>query len=250
MCKARLWRTRVNRFFSAASSVGLVMLASLAAVITALSRIETRTQPSQVPSALENFFSSPWTSIAIIAFAIVLVIAILQTVEKYHRLTYDPTWALRYQEMFDEMAEKERPAAAKVLLKGLKESGYLSHIDTKRKELSDIDDVLDIFEDIGFYVKGAQISPEVAHHQFFHWIRGYYETARGEYIAAWRNPNKEPARWENLGYLFEITSEVEREISRKYGQCAPPQEDLEKFLLEEIDGRSEHESDEDEREKG
>jgi hypothetical protein len=43
---------------------------------------------------------------------------------------------------------------------------HAGHLRKTDLHLSDIDDVLDIFEDIGFYLYGDQLTPEVAHHSF------------------------------------------------------------------------------------
>src|SRR4029077_8270466 len=89
---------------------------------------------------------------------------------EYRKRKYDPTWTLKYQEMFDGMT-KERAEAARTILKN---KSSLSKVEEMRDELSLIDPVLDFFEDIGFYMRGDVISPETAHHHFYHWIRGYH----------------------------------------------------------------------------
>lgn len=71
----------------------------------------------------------------------------------------------------------------------------------------------------------------MAHHHFYHWLRGYYQSSR-DYIDAWQR--KEPARWEHLTDLFAITSEVEEEVEKKSGRSGARQEDLDTFLLEEM----------------
>ena len=73
---------------------------------------------------------------------------------------------------------------------------------------AEIDSVLDFFKDLGFYVKGSQISPEVAHHAFHAWIRGYYCAAR-EYMETAQE--REPTQWEFVAYLFEETHSIEIE---------------------------------------
>ena len=80
-------------------------------------------------------------------------------------------------------------------------------------ELSDIEDVLDFLEDLGFYTFGDQITPEVAHHHFYHWVRGYYNAAR-DYIE-WEQEN-EPAGWEYVKELAEVMYQVEVERSRRW----------------------------------
>jgi hypothetical protein len=70
----------------------------------------------------------------------------------------------------------------------------------------EVEAVLDIFEDIGFYVMHDEISAEVAHHHFYHWIRGYVQTA-SDYIESYRR--EEPAAYEHCKYLLEKTAAVE-----------------------------------------
>jgi hypothetical protein len=94
--------------------------------------------------------------------------------------------------------------------------------------LEDIDDVLDFLEDIGFYVHGDQISPEVAHHHFYHWIRGYYFAAR-DYIEAWQEQESES--WRHIKELFETTRELE---TTGKGRTTLTGEQISEFLDSEI----------------
>jgi len=73
----------------------------------------------------------------------------------------------------------------------------------KKSALDLIDDVLDILEDVGFYVDGDQISPEVAHHHLFYWIRGYWFAAQ-PYIT--EKQQLEPTQWDHLGLLYKETA--------------------------------------------
>jgi hypothetical protein len=85
-----------------------------------------------------------------------LVFLLFQARLEYGRRAHDPTWALKYQDKFDseEMREKRR-LAAKTLVDHKED---LSRIDELEQILDPIDDVLDFFEDIGFYVHGEQIT--------------------------------------------------------------------------------------------
>lgn len=145
---------------------------------------------------------------------------------EYRRKTNDPTWALKYQEMWDKAEGTVRPRAAKALQKF---EGKLSEIGTYEKELADIDDVLDILEDIGFYMEGDHISPEVACHHFYHWIRGYWYNAH-TYIEAWRK--KEPARWRHIKPLLQATAEVNHRMEK----LVPTDAELKLFLEQEAAG--------------
>jgi len=159
-----------------------------------------------------------------IVVAIVLFLA-YKTYVDYHNRTYDPTWILKFQSVFDEM-HPQRKKAATTLIERKKD---LTCIDVKRNELCSIDDVLDFLEDLGFYVKGGQISAEVAHHHFYHWIRGYWKTSRS-YIEAWRR--QEPTRWECVAELFEMTCAIEVSKTNRT-RDAELESDDESFLTEE-----------------
>jgi hypothetical protein len=137
--------------------------------------------------------------------------------------TYDPTWAFRFDDrLYSDELKEARCRAAKILKNN---QGKLRSTD---KGLEDIDDVLDFLEDIGFYVHGDQISPEVAHHHFFHWIRGYYLAAR-DYIEAWQE--QESASWMHIKELFETTRQIE---TRGKGRTTLTAEQISEFLDSEI----------------
>jgi hypothetical protein len=140
--------------------------------------------------------------------------------------TYDPTWAFRFDDRFyeDEMRKIRSKAAS--LLKN--NQGKLRRTDPN---LADIDDVLDFLEDLAFYQHGDQITPEVVHHHFYHWIRGYYLASR-DYIGAWQD--KEPTRWEHVAELFANTSVIENKRSKGRAPKSLTEEQISIFLTEEI----------------
>src|SRR5262249_33623679 len=102
-------------------------------------------------------------------------------------------------------------------------------------ELEPIDPVLDILDDLGFFLRGDRISDKVLHHFFYYWIRGYW-MASEPYVRAWRTRPKERTRWGNIEKLFEATREVEISNGgkREEEELNDPRE-VEKFLREEID---------------
>jgi hypothetical protein len=132
----------------------------------------------------------------------VLLIAFifLRNYVEYRRLKYDPHWAMSFQDRFDREPEA-RARAAETLLNN---KADLTNLGNER--LADIDDVLDFFEDVGLYQQADHISPELAHHHFFHWTRGYWQAAK-PYVEAWRV--KEPARWNHLEELFGTSCDIE-----------------------------------------
>jgi hypothetical protein len=73
-----------------------------------------------------------------------------------------------------------------------------------------VDDVLDIIDDIGFLVKGNQISDLVAHHYFFYWVQLYYISCK-QYIED--KQLEEPSQWANIARLYKSLSHVEADQS-------------------------------------
>jgi hypothetical protein len=156
-----------------------------------------------------------------------VVLLIFQSYSEYCRRTYDPTWIFKFDERFyDDNMKQVRTKASKLLKK---RQGNLRNTS---EDLADIDDVLDFFEDLGFYEYGDQITPEVAHHHFYHWIRGYYLASR-DYIDAWRQ--KEPSRWEHIPELFNNTSLIEAKRTRSKNVPSLTQLEITTFLDDEIE---------------
>jgi hypothetical protein len=139
-----------------------------------------------------------------------LIAWLAKTWSGYIRITHDPTWALTYQNTWDSDDGYRRRRVAAVAIETYKAD--LTNVRDYGTKLSDIDDALDILEDIGFYVFGGQISPEAAHHHFFYWIQGYW-CCVVDYVKSIQVDD--PTRWENLERLFNVTSVVEIQRSRR-----------------------------------
>jgi hypothetical protein len=168
------------------------------------------------------------TSIFILCLGILLAAILLglHWNSEYRRRTYDPAWALKFGDIFDSREmKKTRVAAAKNLKKDL------AHLGNQNYSSGNIDDVLDFFEDVGFYVCGDQLTPEVAHHAFYYWIRGYYLIAR-PYIEAVQIDR--PGQWFYLPRLFEITHEVETQTNTRRTGTGLSGQEIKAFLHEEI----------------
>jgi hypothetical protein len=204
------WRRKFLRFFGSLAGSGFTYLGLVIAAFGLIPK-----EPSQW-----IFWSMAF--LAGIGFCFWL----FQAWFEYRRKTNDPTWALKYQEMWDKAEGRVRPNAADALRKF---EGKLSEIDLYENELSNIDDVLDILEDIGFYMEGDHISPEVACHHFDHWIRGYWYNAH-TYIEAWRK--REPARWRHIKPLLQATAEV----NHRSEKLIPTNSELKLFLEQEAAG--------------
>ena len=80
--------------------------------------------------------------------AMTVALLILQTRFEYRRRTYDPTWVLGFSETFfgDSTMMQTRSWAAR----SLKENK--NNLRDRKYKNPDLDDVLDLFEDVGFYV--------------------------------------------------------------------------------------------------
>jgi len=152
-------------------------------------------------SGMKGIPDIPWWLIGGGVVGVFLLIG--QAYAEYQHRAYDPTWAFKFDERFYGGEIKDSRCKAANVLKNNR--GNLRRTDT---DLEDIDDLLVFLEDIGFFVQGDQISPEVAHHHFYHWIRGYYLASR-PYIEAWQANTAEPPRWKHIEKLFGVTSEIE-----------------------------------------
>jgi hypothetical protein len=156
-------------------------------------------------------FSSMWASIlqhksTTIIFLMLVFIFFLRFWSEYRKRIYDSDLANKYQHDFDnpDMINK-RKMAAKAIKEELTENMDDAKNVTKWKEK--VDDVLDFFEDLGFYVRGDQMSAQVAHHHFYYWLRSYWLLSK-KYINHRRE--EEPEQWKNVEYLFKITAHIEK----------------------------------------
>ncbi len=170
---------------------------------------------------------NPWVVLALL----ILWLGLLgfQMMAEYRRRTYDPTWVSKFDEKFDGSEMKRTRSRAAKSLRDNQE-----RLDAVEFRSGDIDNVLDFFEGLGFFLPGDQITPEVAHHAFHHWIRGYYSAAQG-YLEAARKV--EPTHREFVQMLFDITNQVEKERFRmkgKHHERLLNEAGIAKFLGEEI----------------
>jgi hypothetical protein len=101
-----------------------------------------------------------------------LLIVALQTFLNYKKSKYDVSLALQYSDIFfDEDFNPKRFAAASVVRAAMDWD-----VETRKGEnLLNAEPVLDVLEDLGFFLKNGQISDEVVHHFFSHWIQIYIQ---------------------------------------------------------------------------
>ena len=157
----------------------------------------------------------------------------LQTFTEYHRRTHDPLLILEWQEMFDEMG-KARDAAARAMIEYLSVSKHeRSWSKVSKAKPEDLEDVFDLFDDLGFYIEGGQFSPEVAHHHFYNWIRIYLQEGFS-YIEQNRKDNHEPKKWDHCEFLFQQVNEIEKTTNQFETDLNWSDDKLKKYLSYEL----------------
>lgn len=205
----------LRRLFGAVA--WLTMLGLVVTIAMGLLKQSTNND-SQAKTTQTILISSPFFWLILLA----LVVVAIQTYVNYSKDWYNPDLALKYQDAF----ESERVVTARTkATKQYKEKGKYNHM-TKEVEV-----VLDIFEDIGFYVKHEEMSREVAHHHFYHWARGYIQTARG-YIE--RYQIDDPTAYESCEYLLKEITEVEaNKVRRRIEELVYDEKEIADFMEEE-----------------
>jgi hypothetical protein len=210
-----------------ATTTGLAFMIPLIGVLIAtFIRDGHQGLETSAPSIHGSFWGVVSISVSVVLASLFLFFKSYFT---YKKLTYDPTWGLKFQEIFDKMIQ-ERHKAAKALRE---HRDKLSPTGKNRKLLSDVDDVLDFFSDVGFYCEGDQISPEVAYNHFYYWLRHYWVASR-DYVSARRA--EEEKMWGNLEELFETLCEIEvgRDKEKREQELNLTTEDLNGFLDDEM----------------
>jgi hypothetical protein len=165
--------------------------------------------------------------------AVLVLLLVVKTRLEYRRRTYDPTLIFEFQKTFDSL-EDERCQAARVCMAFLdapQDSRNWRAVPKKKQEK--VEPVLDFLEDLGFYLCGDQLSDEVTHHHFFHWIRGWYSNLES-YIEYYRNVRHEAAAYENIKSLHHRVSRIEKLYDKPRLWLQTDQEKRE-FLNEECD---------------
>jgi len=142
---------------------------------------------------------SAQTVFVLIAAALI----IYQTYKAYRSNTYEHSLVLKYQDTFEDM-EQKRDAAAKACLEFTGQEDWWAKGDWgKVAHADDVEHILDVFEDIGFYLKGNKLSEVVVHHHFCHWIVIYFLPLE-RYITRRRQAENEPTTWEHVPWLFKV----------------------------------------------
>jgi hypothetical protein len=161
--------------------------------------------------------------VVVIALAIVLAV---QTWAEYRKRTFEPTLAFKLGDDFDSKEMEVSRSKASATLRD--NSSKLSDPDFS---CPDLDSIFDFFESVAFYINGDQITPEVAHHWYHYWLRGYY-SAGYEYIAA--KQKEGPTQWKFVEKLLCATTQIEFEMNKNATEDLLKGDRLSDFLNEEI----------------
>jgi hypothetical protein len=164
-----------------------------------------------------------------VPFGVVTVLAIvlaIQTWAEYRKRTFEPTLAFKLGDIFD---SEEMIGARSRAAKTLKDNS--SKLGSSDFSCLDLDEIFDFFESVGFYMNGDQITPEVAHHWYHYWLRGYY-SAGYEYIAA--KQKKEVTQWKSIKKLLCATNQIELDLNKNATKNLLEGDELNDFLNEEI----------------
>lgn len=223
-----LSRHRWRRRWASGSPILLgaipLFAAAIPLMISVIAPTETPLRKKDI-SIHTSFFiqHSGWFLFAGILVATCLLL--LRWRSEYRRRTFDPTWVMKFWDIFEsEPMKRTRGAAARDIQDHSDRLGYENFLSPN------IDDVLDFFEDLGFYIHGDQLTPEVAHHAFYYWIHGYYIACR-PYIEC--KQIERPNQWQWVPWLFEITHEMEVKNNRTIVRKTMTDDEKRRFLVEE-----------------
>jgi hypothetical protein len=185
-----------------------------------------------------------------IYFAVSLVVAFfclpvfctmvwVKTNTECKRRKFDPTSTAFLQSAFDQLeTDGKRNRAAEVCLKFLKMEGEEKDRWNRipKSEREEVEPVLDFFEDAGYHLNGDVFSDELAHHNFFHWIRGWYSVLKGyiEFYQDERDGEDEKTTYCWIESLYQRTAEIEKEGTQKPKLWLTKLKDKQEFLESEL----------------
>jgi hypothetical protein len=184
---------------------------------------------------------------SLIALLVVVVIGMVflvwmvkeKTQSEYKRRTFDPASIAFLQDAFDQLEKGGgRNRAAEVCLNFLKMEGEEKNRwkQIPKAEREEVEPVLDFFEDAGYYLNGDIFSDELAHHNFFHWIRGWYSILKTyiEFYQEEKDHEDEKTTYCWIESLYRRTAEIEKEGTHKPKLWLAKLDDKQAFLESEM----------------
>lgn len=208
-----VWYSKFKRLLAA------VPIADLLATFVALAAIVTIGASIVGGNVNAGTMRYLWICGVVASVLLPVLIALLasKTWLEYQRRKFDPTLVWTFQKEFDGLADK-RKEAAEVCFDFLRSDGRECNETNQWAAIGvgerlKVEPVLDCFEDVGFYLSGDQFSDEVTHHNFFHWIRGWYSVLR-PYIEYYQTIKGERGAYIHVESLYRRTSVIERQYMK------------------------------------
>jgi len=214
------------------------VIAALAALATVLTIGASMVGGNEHSCLLMAFF---WVFLFIgfgcLCFLVRMIVS--KTKTECKRRTFDPASIAFLQTAFDQLeTTRKRNCAAELCLEFLKMEGEekdrWKRIPKNKRE--EVEPVLDFLEDVGYYLNGDVISDELAHHNFFHWIRGWYSVLKN-YIELYQEEKEgedETTTYCWIESLYQRTAEIEKEGTRKPKLWLTKSTDKQEFLESEL----------------
>jgi hypothetical protein len=209
---ARL-RTRVVRFL--VDWIDTTGTALIGIVVAGIGIVLTTQQPARTSAGSpEPSLMSPLLGWVLIGLGFGLVL--LHMLRAYRINTYDPEVAWHIVDDWNsEDLIKSRSEAAKICLTYLfTEETNRTWAEIKKTNLLDtssLSDVLDVLDDVGFFLVHGKLSDEVAHHYFAYYIFLYWLSGAREFVAEKRS--LERPVWMNVEHCFLRLLLFESELS-------------------------------------
>ena len=168
-------------------------------------------------------------------FRLIFLIAILAAIfglfaqirASLHQKEFKTDWLFHFEDEWRDMRD-DRSMAATEVLQYMKTDNWDTVTNTEN-----LDQVLDFFEDLGFYSENNQISDEILHQEFYSEMRMYCQPSE-QYIT--QAEISEPAVWNHVLPLLKRMTLIE---SKRTGTppalCFWPSEKEEEYLNSETD---------------
>jgi hypothetical protein len=233
--KAIVKAARKRRGFSS------LPIGDVIAAIAALATVATIGASIVGGNTTGNLMRYLWGCV-VLAVAILFVLLPMvwaKTITECKRRTFDPASIAFLQTAFDQLEKDgKRKRAAEVCLKFLKIEGEekARWKQVPKTEREEVEPVLDFLEDAGYYLNGDVFSDELAHHNFFHWIRGWYSVLKSyiEFYQEEKDGEDERTAYCWIESLYQRTAEIEKEGTQKPKLWLTKLEDKREFLEAEL----------------
>jgi hypothetical protein len=164
-----------------------------------------------------------------VVLALGVLTVVVQVLTAIEHNAYRTDLVLRYQDKFDHL-KHERAEGASAILDYLQKGSWDDVDDAK---LDSLEEVLGLFDELGFYWKHGQLSAAVLYEHFYDYMRIYCQETRG-YIEEQQRAES-PDVWEYVRPLFENLAQIEaKKTHRRPEDCRWDRAGLEEGLKAEI----------------